>query len=303
MGIDFTSLHYLAPFIRMPASPSARVLSLGKQDLWFTYSELVEFLQQHRMPFVPVPSERIATTDSFAWVAHEDWEKFRHNLHQRTLFEMLGFDPAKVETLDVDDYETAEILHDLNQPVPDRLVGCYDLVLDLGTLEHLFDVKQAFFNFQRLLRVGGLIVHMNPVTVINHGFINVNADLYRDFYSSNGFVELALNYVALPPRGPKPHYWMIDPAQVQEPVPGYTLVSLAVYRKEQEQPSVVPRQGFYTSLHHSWDHQTRPVPGAAPAPKKPDDWTFSLAAVARQAMEKVRRKLRPERPPGTLVRL
>lgn len=52
-----------------------------------------------------------------------------------------GWGVAKLDVTDVSDFEGANILHDLNQPVDTRLHGVYDCVVDGGTLEHLFNSR------------------------------------------------------------------------------------------------------------------------------------------------------------------
>lgn len=64
----------------------------------------------------------------------------------------------------------------------------YDLVVDNGTMEHVFNVQQFLFNSSKLVKKNGFIIHINPLSgFINHGFYQVSPTLYKDFYASNGF--------------------------------------------------------------------------------------------------------------------
>jgi len=47
---------------------------------------------------------------------------------------------SKVSAMDVSEYEGADILHDLNVPAPANLHERFDLLIDGGTLEHVFNV-------------------------------------------------------------------------------------------------------------------------------------------------------------------
>lgn len=62
----------------------------------------------------------------------------------------------------------------------------FDVVLDPGTLEHCFNVAQAFWNVRKLCNPGGHIIHSNPVNMVNHGFWNFSPTAYLDFYSHHG---------------------------------------------------------------------------------------------------------------------
>lgn len=62
----------------------------------------------------------------------------------------------------------------------------YDLVINPGTLEHCFNIGQAWRNAWSALKVGGVIVHVAPCSMINHGFWNINPTTYYDFAEENG---------------------------------------------------------------------------------------------------------------------
>lgn len=93
-------------------------------------------------------------------------------------------------------YETRgdELLCDLNYPWSENHydtnhndLGKYDFVLDVGTLEHCFNVAQAAKNMAELLNKGGIILHSNPFSMGNHGFYGLNPTWFHDFYMQDGF--------------------------------------------------------------------------------------------------------------------
>ena len=63
----------------------------------------------------------------------------------------------------------------------------YDLVIDPGTSEHCFNIAQALLNLADAVKVGGCIVQALPITMVNHGYWNVNPVALVDFYEQNGF--------------------------------------------------------------------------------------------------------------------
>ena len=52
---------------------------------------------------------------------------------------------SDVDSIDHSNYEGATIVHNMNSPLP-KDIQTYDTVLDLGTLEHVFNVRQSIFN-------------------------------------------------------------------------------------------------------------------------------------------------------------
>jgi SAM-dependent methyltransferase len=134
-----------------------------------------------------------ASGDANAWLRRNgygetlasDWRE-----DPAPLFHAMGFS----EYVDVDVNNLARRNLDLTQPLPDDCKGVADLVLDSGTLEHIFELPTALRNMNRLLKPGGVIVHMTPVTFFDHGFINVNPSLYGSFYKANGYTQLFMTF-------------------------------------------------------------------------------------------------------------
>ena len=60
---------------------------------------------------------------------------------------LLGVQQAKA--MDHSDYEGAEIIHNLSTPIPDRLVGCADVIIDGSTLDNVFDPVRVLTNYAR----------------------------------------------------------------------------------------------------------------------------------------------------------
>lgn len=106
--------------------------------------------------------------------------------HQNDLFKAMGF--TTIHSLDYFTHQKPNIVADLNKPIDKKYHGKYDCVLDGGTMEHIFSPPDLLFNSVSLLKVGGRIIHLNPLTGwINHGFYQISPTLYFDFYSENGF--------------------------------------------------------------------------------------------------------------------
>lgn len=107
-------------------------------------------------------------------------------------FAMLG--ATRVDSLDFSTFEGATVQHDLNQPLPARLRGQYDLVFDGGTLEHVFNIPQALKSCMELVRPGGHFVQVsNANNFMGHGFWQISPELmYRAMSPANGFLPIAV---------------------------------------------------------------------------------------------------------------
>jgi len=84
------------------------------------------------------------------------------------------------------DPDEADLCCDLNQELPWQLKGEFSLVVDCGTTEHIFDVKQTIENINSLCRDGGKIFHHTPANgYIDHGFFQFSPTFYLDYYGDN----------------------------------------------------------------------------------------------------------------------
>lgn len=101
-----------------------------------------------------------------------------------SLFKLMGID---IEIVDINPSRDCEEILDLNKPVSEDFYDKYDLVLDLGTSEHCFNIGQAVKNAAEMVNLGGIVIHVTPLSMFNHGFFNINPTAYYDFYSQNGF--------------------------------------------------------------------------------------------------------------------
>ena len=291
MGIVYLHVGLFASEFRPGVRKADRVLTLGNQDIHFTYDQAVQFFRMNGLDVIDIPATDRRTANSHGTVPNNHWSNVSGLLHQTTLFAMMGYDPAQVQSVDVDPYENADLIHDFNAPVPRDWVGQYDMVVDFGTVEHIFDVRQNFANIVDVLAVGGTVLHFAPANIMNHGLFNLTTGLMRDVYLANGFDLVRCDYVASKLDRPGEYRIIEDQALSEiDGVPGHYLAVRGVFKKRETVPFTVPKQGLYQSLHAAWQAQVRDV-GVAQA-------TPAMAAPKRSLFD----LMRPKRVlPGQLV--
>lgn len=176
MGLDIQSLR-LVLIARRFGAAFDRVVTLGRQDLLLTAPQIMATCRQFGVPMQEHEAVAIANTD----------DRF-----SEPLFHKLG--ASKVDSIDASDFEGATIVHDLNRPVPDALRGKYELVIDGGTLEHVFDFPTALRGCLELPKLGGHFVMLSPANnQMGHGLYQFSPDLfYRVLSEENGYELLSL---------------------------------------------------------------------------------------------------------------
>ncbi len=102
-------------------------------------------------------------------------------------FGLLG--AARVTAIDASGFEGAQIVHDMNRPIPDSLASSFDLVFDGGTLEHVFDFPAAIRNAVQMVAPNGRFISFTMANNFSgHGFYQFSPELYyRLFCKENGF--------------------------------------------------------------------------------------------------------------------
>ena len=120
---------------------------------------------------------------------------------------------------------------DLNEPLPTEppFHVPFDVVINTGTLEHVFDQRRAWQTVHEQTAVGGIMVHSLPVAGWpDHGFYCYQPCFLTDLEAANGYRPLAV--VRSDDLGPA----------------GSVQLHLA-WRKERGGPFIVPQQGRYAA--------------------------------------------------------
>jgi len=108
--------------------------------------------------------------------------------HLYTAESFFDYFNMNIDVFDVYSHLGIERILDLNESLPFAYVDKYDLILDVGTLEHCFNVGQAFKNIMQMTKLNGSIFMAGPASKINHGFWNFNPTAYTDIFHQNGWV-------------------------------------------------------------------------------------------------------------------
>lgn len=95
-------------------------------------------------------------------------------------------------TLDVTDYEGAEIVHDMHEPVPSELAGQFDFIWTGSCLDNMFDPATAMKSSARMLAPGGRVVCMEMSSAHFDAYTMYSQAWFFDYFAVNGFAECAV---------------------------------------------------------------------------------------------------------------
>lgn len=148
---------------------------------------------------------------------------------------------ATLFTMDAANWEGCDFVHDLNYPVPEEFWNSADMVIDPGTIEHVFNTYEAMMSVHRMLRVGGIAFHHSPLNWINHGYHNFSPCLFIEWYETNNYyVEVFLRDGC-----GKSVPWNPDP-KVTTILPKRSVMDIVAVKKKETEEPVIPNQRRYT---------------------------------------------------------
>lgn len=223
-----------------------RLLLLGQGDIYFDLphlrrmASLAGFSLKEAIPFRP---------SHLAVFAEKGYP------HAETVFGMLGF--SSISVLDYSPFEGANIVFDLNSSdMPADLHGQFDMIIDHGTLEHVFHLPNALNNIHRMLKKGGRVVFSSPSgNFFDHGFYMLQPTLFADWFAAN---KWQINSITIAQFSPNQE---TEPPFFTEYQPGlfdavsygkmdnklYATVSIAT-RIDETTGDAIPMQGVYRRL-------------------------------------------------------
>jgi SAM-dependent methyltransferase len=228
---------------------SGKLLLLGQGDIYFTD---VEYRQMAEMSGVDLDSSikpGISYKKSFADKGYLDTQ---------SVFKRLGF--SEVLALDYSEFEGADIVYDLNQSeVPAHLLQYFDVIIDHGTLEHVFHLPNALKAIFNFLKLGGRMINSSPGNgFFDHGFYMFQPTLFYDYYAANKWDLESIQVVQFS------HNQETEPCYFTDYYPGqfdtigygkmgdklYSIICVAT-RTINATSEVIPQQGWY-SRQASW---------------------------------------------------
>lgn len=233
-----------------------RVLLLGQGDIYFNMDYLRRISRRYGLAL----DESIPVRPSHAPVfASKGYP------HCESVFRMLGF--SEISVLDYSAFEGADVVFDLNsQDIPEHLEGSFDVLIDHGTLEHVFDLPTALNNIFRFLKVGGRAIFSAPSgNFFDHGFYMLQPTLFCDWLTANNWQIESLQVAQFSPNQE------VEPCFFTDYEPGlfeslsygkldnklYATVCVAT-KTESSTGNICPQQGLY-ARQEGWGHAAAEV--------------------------------------------
>lgn len=183
MGLNSHDIKFLL-WARESGVDFAKVMMIGRQKLYLDAHSMGEVLVRFGINRSSIELESL-----FA----------EQNGYAEPFFRLIGAND--VSSIDASSYEGASQVLDMNQPVREDLKGKFTVVLDGGSLEHVFNFPVAVKNCMEMVQLNGHFIGITPCNnFMGHGFYQFSPELFfRIFTGQNGFkVEKMILYETSP---------------------------------------------------------------------------------------------------------
>lgn len=222
---------------------SGSIATLGRQHTYLTPREVDELATRHNYTLSPaeIALHRHPALAEQGFISDD------------SLYGRLGFESSV--RIDCSSYEAPDEIVDLNElETPSHLNAAFDVVLDSGTIEHVFEVPNALRQCCQLVKPGGRIIHITPASnCVDHGFFSISPTLYADFYAASKFEINNVLLCRLPSgweRSPWEVYDYLAAGRQSLPLgrlDGRVWFTCAIVTRTPESEPAVPQQSFYVS--------------------------------------------------------
>ena len=228
--------------------PDPDVLELGEAEWYgdYHYGEIPAIIEKYARP-----ADRKSLIDAAESLIHGE----------RPVAEMplVSFDFARlfyiallryktITTIDLGGTDNAQKF-DLNLPVNSGKQ--FDIIINTGTFEHLFNISQGFRTSHDLCKPAGLMFHAFPFQGwLDHGFWNINPTLLADLASVNRYQQVFCVYFE--PETGRVEWLGSNPvvrihAMAKANTLGRNSLLYIVWRKRTDADFVIPQQGHYAN--------------------------------------------------------
>lgn len=155
-------------------------LCIGKQTVNVELNDIVQLMEDHQLDTSKVKS--LISDEKFdSATRHGNQSLYDHDL-------LSALSPnLNYHCLDRSDYEGADIIQDMNEPLSAELVGKFDAIYNGSCMDNIFNPVSFLQNTTHLLKPGGRIIHIECASSVAGAYLMYSPEWFFSYYSINEF--------------------------------------------------------------------------------------------------------------------
>ncbi len=230
----------LHEILTLPEFLTEPILSFGFHDvLW--HKRLREYITRYRAQkeqlqiFLKMRQELAELCGDEMYSVDVPWQFMEWSVNDI----LTNYGKSDITTIDLFDGR-ADYQHDMNLPIPAHLENRFKTIIDVGSVEHIFDTRQCLDSLFRMLRVGGHIMFHLPCNgCFDHGFYTFSPEAIIESLRLNGFKIIFLAF-SLEPEGMK----LDNPVEWSD-----CILWCAARKMREEKQFVIPQQNGCKAMY------------------------------------------------------
>jgi hypothetical protein len=149
------------------------ILLIGRQTVFLTEDQALSLLRREGIE--PRADYLKEVNESSGYIS------------DRCFFSMMS--AGRLLALDVDDFEGAEIIHDLNDELPEKYHRIADFIFNGSCTDDLFDPAMATQSMSKMLRPGGRVIDIEAGAPANGAIVIYSPEWFFDYYAVNNYAD------------------------------------------------------------------------------------------------------------------
>ncbi len=182
----------IAPFFKIILAEnsykkfSGNLAVIGKQTLSVEKKKVIKLFEK----------ENLDTTRLKKLVEFDNTTRYAKNSNLNYFFdhdvlEALGH-KVKYSSIDRSDYEGATIIQDMNMPLKKKYFNNFDIIIDGGSMDNLFNPVNFLQNCVKMLKPGGRLILGNHFFQMPGAYLTYSPEYYFSFFSVNNFKDVKI---------------------------------------------------------------------------------------------------------------
>ncbi|MEO5358383.1 MAG: class I SAM-dependent methyltransferase [Nitrospirae bacterium YQR-1] len=161
---------------------TGQFLAIGRSTVYTPKNVLTDLFNKYK-----IPTETLQSIYSS--------NKYIDNSTRRSTGEITddaliaSFSGCQYNCLDISGYEGADIIHDMNTPIPQDYHGKYDFIYNGGCMDNMFDPVTCIKNTAKMLSPNGRIVHAESATAMAGYYLTFSPEWFFSYYAINNFYD------------------------------------------------------------------------------------------------------------------
>ncbi len=236
MGIVRSHIPYYLDILSIDGFLNDPILVIGVQDCAYGRKQTLKELIKQR---VKLHLQFIVRNRTLAIAKYRRLQEIPDRFKAKNLQEVLkNYGMDSVKTLDLFD-DRADFRFDLNDKLSHDLNGQFNTVIDVGSIEHIFDTKQALWNLFNLVKTEGhLLIHTPCNGFYSHGFHTFSPECLLQAIELNGF---SLKYLK---------YSTPDGIEIENPaIVSDAIIWIVAQKVQQFKEFNIPQQGRWEKIY------------------------------------------------------